>query len=123
MDGPLTPRAGLGVEAPAPPWDTIAVVRLNPAGHPPAPHKEISVTVVGYILLGIHIVCSLGMIVFVLLHSGKGTGVSSLFGAGLPASATGTGIIEKNLDRITIGFATGYGLSAVLLMLTYRPSM
>ena len=68
-------------------------------------------------------ISAIGLIVFVLLHSGKGTGVSSLFGAGLPASATGTGMIEKNLDRITIGFATGYGVSAVLLMLTYRPAI
>jgi preprotein translocase subunit SecG len=61
------------------------------------------------------------LVVFVLLHSGKGTGVSSLFGAGLPSSATGTGMIEKNLDRITIAFAAGYGLTALLLMLVYRP--
>lgn len=79
--------------------------------------------VLGYIVIALHVICSLGLVVFVLLHSGKGTGVSSLFGAGLPASATGTGVIEKNLDRITIGFAAGYGLTAVLLMLLYRPSL
>jgi preprotein translocase subunit SecG len=56
-----------------------------------------------------------------LLHSGKGTGLSSLFGAGMPASATGTGMIEKNLDRITVVFAAGYGLTALILMLAYRP--
>lgn len=79
--------------------------------------------VVAYIALAIHVVCGIGMIIFVLLHSGKGTGVSSMFGAGMPASATGTGTIEKNLDRITIGFAAGYGLTALLLMLIYRPGM
>jgi len=104
------------------PWDTVAVACLDrPARR--RINKENQVSVVGYILLAIHIICSIGLIVFVLLHSGKGTGVSSLFGAGLPASATGTGMIEKNLDRITIGFATGYGVSAVLLMLTYRPAI
>ncbi|MRS11640.1 MAG: preprotein translocase subunit SecG [Actinobacteria bacterium] len=77
--------------------------------------------VVAYIAIAIHVICAIGLVVFVLLHSGKGTGVSSLFGAGLPASATGTGLIEKNLDRITIGFAAGYGLTALLLMLVYRP--
>jgi preprotein translocase subunit SecG len=46
-----------------------------------------------------------------------------MFGAGMPASATGTGTIEKNLDRITIAFAAGYGLTALLLMLIYRPGM
>jgi preprotein translocase subunit SecG len=57
------------------------------------------------------------------LHSGKGTGVSSLFGAGMPSSATGTGMIEKNLDRITIAFAAGYGLTALVLMLTWPASL
>jgi hypothetical protein len=42
-----------------------------------------------------------------------------MFGAGLPSGATGTGVIEKNLDRITIGFAAGYGLSALTLMLVF----
>ena len=79
--------------------------------------------VIAYITLAIHVICGVGMIVFVLLHSGKGTGVSSLFGAGMSASATGTGTIEKNLDRITVAFAAGYGLSALLLMLIYRPGM
>jgi len=81
------------------------------------------VEVVAYIALAIHVVCALGLVVFVLLHSGKGTGVSSLFGAGMPASATGTGMIEKNLDRITIAFAAGYGLTALLLMVVYRPGV
>lgn len=79
--------------------------------------------VAAYITLAIHVICALGLVVFVLLHSGKGTGVSSLFGAGMPASATGTGMIEKNLDRITIAFAAGYGLTALLLMVLYRPGI
>lgn len=79
--------------------------------------------VLAYIALAIHAICAIGLVIFVLLHSGKGTGVSSLFGAGMPASATGTGMIEKNLDRITVGFAAGYGLTALVLMLTYRPGI
>ncbi len=79
--------------------------------------------VVAYIAIAIHVICALGLVVFVLLHSGKGTGVSSLFGASLPSSATGTGMIEKNLDRITVGFAAGYGITALLLMLVYRPGI
>lgn len=77
--------------------------------------------VLAYITIAIHVICALGLVIFVLLHSGKGTGVSSLFGAGMPSGATGTGMIEKNLDRITIGFAAGYGLTALLLMLIYHP--
>ncbi len=79
--------------------------------------------IIAYIVLAIHVICGIGMIIFVLLHSGKGTGVSSLFGAGMPAAATGTGMIEKNLDRFTIAFAAGYGLTALMLMLLYRPGV
>jgi preprotein translocase subunit SecG len=81
------------------------------------------VEVVAYITIAVHVICAVGLVIFVLLHSGKGTGVSSMFGAGMPSSMTGTGTIEKNLDRITIGFAAGYGLTALLLMLVYRPGM
>jgi preprotein translocase subunit SecG len=81
------------------------------------------VDTVAYIFIAIHVICAVGLVVFVLLHSGKGTGLSSLFGASLPVAATGTGTIEKNLDRITIGFAAGYGLSALILMIVYHPGV
>jgi len=74
-----------------------------------------------YLLIAIDVVCAIGLIVFVLLHSGKGTGLSSMFG-GISSAASGTSIIEKNLDRITIGLATGWALSSVLLMMFYRPA-
>jgi preprotein translocase subunit SecG len=73
-----------------------------------------------YILVVIHVLLAIGLIVFVLLHSGKGTGLSSMFG-GMASSATGTSIIEKNLDRITIGLAVGWALTSLLLMMLYRP--
>lgn len=76
---------------------------------------------VAYIFIAIHTICAIGLVLFVLLHSGKGTGLSSLLGAGMPSSPTGTGIIEKNLDRITIVFASGYAVSALILMVVYRP--
>jgi len=46
-----------------------------------------------------------------------------MLGGAMPTSPTGTGIIEKNLDRITIIFAVGYALSALLLMVVYRPGV
>lgn len=45
---------------------------------------------------------ALAMIFFVLLHSGKGGGLSDMFGGGLGATAAGSTVAEKNLDRITI---------------------
>jgi len=72
-----------------------------------------------YIVVAVHVVLAVGLIVFVLLHSGKGTGLSSMFG-GMSSSASGTSIIEKNLDRITIGLAVGWAITSVILMMVYR---
>lgn len=64
-------------------------------------------------------VSGVGLIVFVLLHSGKGTGVSDMIASSLYSTRTGTNIIEKNLDRITIIFAIVFMLSLLALMLLY----
>jgi preprotein translocase subunit SecG len=48
------------------------------------------------------IVASLGMIVLVLLHKGKGGGLSNMFGGGVSSSLGGSAVVEKNLDRLTI---------------------
>ena len=72
-----------------------------------------------YLVVAIHVIVAVGLIVFVLLHSGKGTGLSSMFG-GISSAASGTSIIEKNLDRITIGLAVGWALTSVILMMVYR---
>jgi len=49
-----------------------------------------------------HVLVSLALIVLVLLHSGKGGGLSDMFGGGLGAAAAGSTVVEKNLDRITV---------------------
>lgn len=64
-------------------------------------------------------VSGVGLIVFVLLHSGKGTGVSDMIASSLYSTQTGTNIIENNLDRITIIFAIVFMLSLLALMLLY----
>ena len=64
-------------------------------------------------------VSGVGLIVFVLLHSGKGTGVSDMIASSLYSTQTGTNIIEKNLDRITIILAIVFMLSLLALMLLY----
>ena len=73
-----------------------------------------------YVVVAVHVLLAIGLIVFVLLHSGKGTGLSSMFG-GMSSAAGGTSIIEKNLDRITIGIAVGWAITSVVLMMFYRP--
>ena len=42
------------------------------------------------------------LIVLVLLHRGKGGGLSSLFGGGVQSSLSGSSVVERNLDRMTI---------------------
>ncbi len=64
-------------------------------------------------------VSSVGLIVFVLLHSGKGTGLSDMLSGSLSPTSSGTSIIERNLDRITIGFAIAFGVSLLVLMVVY----
>ncbi len=72
--------------------------------------------VVGLIVWGIS---SVGLIIFVLLHSGKGGGLSDMLSGTMTPSSTGTSVIEKNLDRITIIFGIAFGLSLLLLMIVY----
>ena len=65
------------------------------------------------------ILSAIGLIVFVLLHSGRGAGVSEMFGGVMPTASTGTGIIEKNLDRITIALAVVFIVSLLVLMVIW----
>ena len=48
------------------------------------------------------VVTSLLLILLVLLHRGKGGGLSSLFGGGVQSSLSGSTVVEKNLDRLTV---------------------
>ena len=45
---------------------------------------------------------SVALALFVLLHKGRGGGLSDLFGGGMSSSLGGSSVVEKNLDRITI---------------------
>lgn len=65
------------------------------------------------------VVSGLGLIVFILLHSGKGTGISDMIASSVYSSQTGTSIVEKNLDRITIILAIVFMVSLVILMIIY----
>ncbi|GEE02744.1 putative protein-export membrane protein SecG [Gordonia spumicola] len=48
------------------------------------------------------VITSLLLIVLVLLHRAKGGGLSSLFGGGVQSSLSGSSVVEKNLDRLTV---------------------
>jgi preprotein translocase subunit SecG len=61
------------------------------------------------------IITSLMIIALVLLHRGKGGGLSNLFGGGMSSSLGGSSVVEKNLDRFTI--ATGLIWVAAIISL------
>jgi preprotein translocase subunit SecG len=49
------------------------------------------------------IISSLLMIMLVLLHKGRGGGLSDMFGGGVSSSLGGSSVAERNLDRLTVG--------------------
>jgi preprotein translocase subunit SecG len=59
------------------------------------------------------IVTSLLVVLLVLLHRAKGGGLSTLFGGGVQSSLSGSTVVEKNLDRLTL-FVTGIWLVAIV---------
>jgi preprotein translocase subunit SecG len=60
------------------------------------------------------------LILFVLLHAGRGGGVSEMFGGGMQSQAMGSTVMEKNLDRITI--VTAIVFSGTTILLAFRLS-
>ena len=68
------------------------------------------------IILIIHILVSMSLIFLVLLHAGRGGGLSDMFGGGsLGGSMAGATAVERNLDRITVITAISFGFTTVLL--------
>lgn len=71
-------------------------------------------------LVVVHVTASLMLILFILLHAGRGGGVSEMFGGGMQSQAMGSTVMEKNLDRITI--ITAIVFAGTTLLLAFRLS-
>ena len=69
------------------------------------------------VLLGI---TSLLLTLLILLHKGRGGGLSDMFGGGITSSAGSSGVAERNLNRITVGVALTWTAIIVLLGLVER---
>jgi preprotein translocase subunit SecG len=61
------------------------------------------------------IITSLLMVLLVLLHKGKGGGLSDLFGGGITSSLGSSSVVERNLDRITVFTGIIWFISIVVL--------
>jgi preprotein translocase subunit SecG len=64
----------------------------------------------------VHILVGLALIMLVLLHSGRGGGLTDMFG-GLGGAAAGSSVMERNLDRLTVAFAVVFAFTTLLLAL------
>ncbi len=66
------------------------------------------------VVLVLHVVLSLGLVGLVLLHSGKGGGLSDMFGGGAGLAA-GSTVVEKNLDRMTVAATVAWVFTTMIL--------
>jgi len=69
------------------------------------------------ILSFVQVVLAVGVIFLILMHSGKDAGLSGAFGVGTGAGPFGGGsLVERNLNRWTIGFALAFVLNTIVLL-------
>ncbi|GHD11995.1 preprotein translocase subunit SecG [Zhihengliuella salsuginis] len=69
------------------------------------------------VLLGI---TSLLLIMLVLLHKGRGGGMSDMFGGGMTSNLSASGVAERNLNRITVAMGISWGVIIITLGLIMR---
>jgi preprotein translocase subunit SecG len=79
--------------------------------------REVFVILALQILL---VITSLLLVVLVLLHKGKGGGLSDMFGGGLSSAVGGSSVAERNLDRITLAITALWVASIVGLGLLMK---
>jgi len=63
----------------------------------------------------IEIVSAFSLVFLILMHSGKGGGLSDMFGGSVGAAAQGSTVVERNLDRITVTVAVIFALTSLTL--------
>jgi preprotein translocase subunit SecG len=73
--------------------------------------------VINAILLAIQVIVSITLIVLILLHSGRGGGLSDMFGGSMGGSMAGSTVVERNLDRITVVMSVIFAFTTILLAL------
>ena len=67
------------------------------------------------VIVVVHVLVSLALVLLILLHSGRGSGLSDMFGGGMGASAMGSTVMERNLDRITVMVAIMFTFTSTIL--------
>ena len=73
-----------------------------------------------YVTIVLNIVALVGMVAGILMHSGRGGGLSDMFGGGVSTNLGGSSTAERNLDRITVAIGVTWGLCIVALGLLLK---
>ena len=74
------------------------------------------------VLIILDVLMAVVLIFLILLHSGRGGGLSDMFGGGqLGGSMAGSTVVERNLDRLTIITAVIFGFTTLILALRLQP--
>lgn len=76
-------------------------------------------SVLNTVLLIVMAISAVFTVILILMHSGKGTGVSDLIASSMYNSSAGSGVWEKNLDRLTILFAVIFGVCICIMTITF----
>ena len=71
------------------------------------------------ILFIVWAISTVALIALVLMHSGKGTGVSDMIASSLYNSSAATGVMEQNLDKLTVIVAVVFAICVVLAMFCF----
>jgi preprotein translocase subunit SecG len=85
----------------------------------PIETKEHQVSPLLIVTLIVWLISSVGLTILILMHSGKGTGLSDMMASSIYSGTSGSSIVEKNLDRLTLIFVILFVASIMVLMLIY----
>ncbi len=73
------------------------------------------------IVAALHALISLALIFLILLHAGRGGGLSDMFGGGFSSGGfSGSTVVERNLDRLTVIAAVVFAITTFVLTLLWR---
>ena len=72
------------------------------------------------LIIVIHLIVSSLLMLFILLHAGRGGGLSDMFGGASGGSMAGSTVVERNLDRLTVAVAIVFAFTTVLLALRLK---
>ena len=65
------------------------------------------------VIVLIHVLVGATLVLFILLHAGRGGGLSDMFGGGMGGGLSGSSAVERNLDRFTVVLSLIFGLTTV----------